>query len=215
MDVSISLRSLSHDYISRAKIQQNQTCYDDKQSCSHLTSHSVFHVHGILRLACRDEPAKNSTMSSPFEEDDVSIGSLDEAVGQPAPEIAEDDGPEDAAPRYPIPSRYLAAVEIPAVVENIDRAVKAFGRAPSLAHVSVASRRLVLPPSRESDNRLLPGPGSNEELIAVLSEPRKPLLPAHHVTQCEVAQCCAQSHRSQANRAQTKARDRRSLAGRH
>ena len=73
------------------------------------------------------------------------IGESEEAAGQPAPEDV-DVAPEDAAPRYPIPSRYLAAVEIPAVVENIDRAVKAFGRAPSLAHVSINRRRLALPP---------------------------------------------------------------------
>lgn len=43
---------------------------------------------------------------------------------------------EEGAPRFRIPPRDLAAVEIPAVVENIDRAVKAFGRVPSLEHVS-------------------------------------------------------------------------------
>ncbi|KAL6902449.1 RNA polymerase III transcription factor IIIC subunit domain-containing protein [Trichoderma evansii] len=42
---------------------------------------------------------------------------------------------EDGAPRYGIPRRELTAVEIPAVVENIDRAVRAFGRVPSLRHV--------------------------------------------------------------------------------
>lgn len=44
---------------------------------------------------------------------------------------------ENGAPRYAIPRRDLTAVEIPAVVENIDRAVMAFGRVPSLRHVSV------------------------------------------------------------------------------
>lgn len=44
---------------------------------------------------------------------------------------------ENGAPRYAIPRRELTAVEIPAVVENIDRAVRAFGRVPSLRHVSV------------------------------------------------------------------------------
>lgn len=44
---------------------------------------------------------------------------------------------ENGAPRYSIPRRDLTAVEIPAVVENIDRAVRAFGRVPSLRHVSV------------------------------------------------------------------------------
>jgi general transcription factor 3C polypeptide 5 (transcription factor C subunit 1) len=42
---------------------------------------------------------------------------------------------EEGAPRFPIAQRTLAAVEIPAVVENIDRTVKAFGRVPNLAHV--------------------------------------------------------------------------------
>jgi general transcription factor 3C polypeptide 5 (transcription factor C subunit 1) len=44
----------------------------------------------------------------------------------------------DSAPRYPIPTDRLAAVEIPAIVENVDRAIKAFGRAPSLDHVGVS-----------------------------------------------------------------------------
>lgn len=44
---------------------------------------------------------------------------------------------ENGAPRYAIPRRDLTAVEIPAVVENIDRAVRAFGRVPSLRHVSI------------------------------------------------------------------------------
>ncbi|KAL6876041.1 RNA polymerase III transcription factor IIIC subunit domain-containing protein [Trichoderma longibrachiatum] len=50
---------------------------------------------------------------------------------------ARDTGRENdgGAPRYVIPPRELTAVEIPAVVEDIDRAVRAFGRAPSLRHV--------------------------------------------------------------------------------
>ena len=39
------------------------------------------------------------------------------------------------APTYTIPSRKLSAVEIPAIVNDVDRAVSAFGRAPSLEHV--------------------------------------------------------------------------------
>lgn len=54
---------------------------------------------------------------------------------------ARDTGRENdgGAPRYVIPPRELTAVEIPAVVEDIDRAVRAFGRAPSLRHVSCCS----------------------------------------------------------------------------
>ncbi|KAH0497930.1 hypothetical protein TgHK011_005212 [Trichoderma gracile] len=49
---------------------------------------------------------------------------------------AQDTGRENGgAPRYVIPPRELTAVEIPAVVEDVDRAVRAFGRAPSLRHV--------------------------------------------------------------------------------
>lgn len=39
------------------------------------------------------------------------------------------------APIYTIPSRDLSAVEVPAVVNDVDRAMRAFGRAPSLENV--------------------------------------------------------------------------------
>ena len=55
-------------------------------------------------------------------------------------ETFDDDTPAfeeaEGAPRYPIPSRELSAVEVPAIINNIDRAVKAFGRVPDLSHVS-------------------------------------------------------------------------------
>lgn len=54
----------------------------------------------------------------------------------PMPMDADDQRDEEGAPRYPIPPRQLSAVEIPAVVENIDRAVKALGRHATLEHVS-------------------------------------------------------------------------------
>ncbi|KAJ3458108.1 hypothetical protein MRS44_012217 [Fusarium solani] len=41
----------------------------------------------------------------------------------------------ESAPKYTVSARVLGAVEIPAVVENVDRAVKAFGRVPNLQHV--------------------------------------------------------------------------------
>ncbi|KJZ80427.1 hypothetical protein HIM_00277 [Hirsutella minnesotensis 3608] len=50
-------------------------------------------------------------------------------------ELDELEDNDDVAPRYNIAPRRLAAVEIPAVVNNIDRAVKAFGRVASLSHV--------------------------------------------------------------------------------
>ncbi|CAM1507932.1 Fc.00g047800.m01.CDS01 [Cosmosporella sp. VM-42] len=48
--------------------------------------------------------------------------------------------PNDGAPRYTIPARALGAVEIPAVVENVDRAVNAFGRVPTFQHAMDATR---------------------------------------------------------------------------
>lgn len=69
-------------------------------------------------------------MGTPRQED-VGIGSSGNIARNPA-----QDRREDGAPRYAIPPRELTAVEIPAVVEDVDRAVKAFGRVPSLRHVS-------------------------------------------------------------------------------
>jgi general transcription factor 3C polypeptide 5 (transcription factor C subunit 1) len=43
--------------------------------------------------------------------------------------------PPDMAPKYTVPNRILGAVEIPAVVNDVDRAVQAFGRVSSLQHV--------------------------------------------------------------------------------
>lgn len=52
-------------------------------------------------------------------------------------ELASDEpGIRQGAPRYTIPARKLAAVEIPAVVQDVDRAVRAFGRVANLNHVS-------------------------------------------------------------------------------
>ncbi|KAL6830976.1 RNA polymerase III transcription factor IIIC subunit domain-containing protein [Trichoderma sp. SZMC 28015] len=68
-------------------------------------------------------------MDTPRQED-VGIGSSGSIARNPA-----QDRREDGAPRYAIPPRELTAVEIPAVVEDVDRAVKAFGRVPSLRHV--------------------------------------------------------------------------------
>lgn len=45
-------------------------------------------------------------------------------------------GQQDGAPRYVIPACDLAAVEVPAIVDNPDRAVRAFGRVSDLQHVS-------------------------------------------------------------------------------
>ncbi|KAF7563398.1 hypothetical protein G7046_g753 [Stylonectria norvegica] len=53
--------------------------------------------------------------------------------GDPEAMVTQDQHPQSAT-KYAIPSRIIGAVEIPAVVEDVDRAVKAFGRVPSLQH---------------------------------------------------------------------------------
>lgn len=57
---------------------------------------------------------------------------LDSTV--PGPSSTRDASSQNA-PIYIIPNRKIAAVEIPAVVQNIDRAISAFGRVPSFEHV--------------------------------------------------------------------------------
>lgn len=87
----------------------------------------------------------------------------------------------DGAPRYAIPRRELTAVEIPAVVENIDRAVRAFGRVPSLRHVSV--EQWLIPVCFLLSICLFTlGPRSSEELHTTVYKSRGAFLPAHHVT---------------------------------
>lgn len=54
----------------------------------------------------------------------------------PSELASEEPGTRQGAPRYAIPARKLAAVEVPAVVQDVDRAVRAFGRVANLNHVS-------------------------------------------------------------------------------
>lgn len=61
---------------------------------------------------------------------------MDSSNNQPFEDEAPGFDETEGAPRYPIPSRELSAVEVPAFIQNIDRTVKAFGRVPDLSHVS-------------------------------------------------------------------------------
>ena len=68
----------------------------------------------------------------------VSVHGHMDSLDEPLPGSAPMPGPstvEDAAPRYQIPEREMGAVELPAIVHDVDRAIRAFGRVPSLAHV--------------------------------------------------------------------------------
>ncbi|KAK8149909.1 tau 95 subunit of transcription factor TFIIIC [Beauveria asiatica] len=60
----------------------------------------------------------------------------------PGPSSTRDTSSQNA-PIYIIPNRKIAAVEIPAVVQNIDRAISAFGRVPSFEHVLDPQRNSV------------------------------------------------------------------------
>lgn len=75
---------------------------------------------------------------------------------------------DDAAPRYTIPSRKIGAVEVPAVVQDIDRAVRAFGRVPSLAHVS---NLWTIPSSCFISSNISIGHGSSTQLYSAVLEP--------------------------------------------
>ncbi|KAI5461616.1 RNA polymerase III transcription factor IIIC subunit-domain-containing protein [Mariannaea sp. PMI_226] len=77
-------------------------------------------------------------------DEDTYLGSSPEHVQDDNPAHPES-GPIDPgfAPRYIVPNRSLGAVEIPAVVNNVDRAVKAFGRGPSLQHIMDPNRNSI------------------------------------------------------------------------
>lgn len=73
-------------------------------------------------------------------EDDATSHGAEAMIPETLFEDQEDQGDttSQGAPRYSIPLRQLSAVEVPAIINNIDRAVKAFGRAPTLRHVSTS-----------------------------------------------------------------------------
>lgn len=79
------------------------------------------------------------------------------------------------APVYTIPNTEIAAVEIPAVVQDIDRAIKAFGRVSSFEHVG-HQFRICLPVLMAA---LDPGPSA--QLVTSVFESREPILHPHHV----------------------------------
>ena len=82
-----------------------------------------------------DEEDYNADSPEPLEDDNQDEFLEDEIDSRRA-------APRDGAPKYTIPPRVLGAVEIPAVVENVDRAVKAFGRTPTFHQVSELTSRV-------------------------------------------------------------------------
>lgn len=120
---------------------------------------------------------------------------------------------EDGAPRYPIASRGLSAVEIPAVVQNVDRAIKAFGRVSSLTHVSPFPSSCA---NATPHDRLTPSLTDTRPCAKVnssLLESRESILQPHHVSQRCISQRCPQSDSPQKDGTQEEARVQRSLAG--
>jgi hypothetical protein len=59
--------------------------------------------------------------------------------------------PQETAPKYPIPQRRIGAVEVPMIVINTDRGVKAFGNLQGFQQVSLSSVTEHLHPSRLTD----------------------------------------------------------------
>lgn len=80
------------------------------------------------------------------------------------------------APTYTVPNTNIAAVEIPAVVQNIERAISAFGRVSSFDHVSYVFL------SGYALLTAVVGNGPSTQLTAPLSQPREPILQPDHVS---------------------------------
>ena len=116
------------------------------------------------------------------------------AVNSPAAS-SRDIEPEAEAPRYAIPSRNLAAVEMPANVQNIDRAVKTFGRVSTLQHVSRLTSSQRQPDSNHSPQVLDP----NRNSLPIYLNPESPFLQACDVAQGKFAQRRPQSNRPEAD----------------
>ncbi|KAG5813118.1 hypothetical protein H9Q74_003833 [Fusarium xylarioides] len=91
-------------------------------------------------------------------------------------ERANDSVHPDSAPRYTVPSRAIGAVEIPAVVENIDRTVKAFGRVPNLQHVMDAGRNsipLYLTPEVPFCKPIMSHNGRSHNVVLKITVPKR------------------------------------------
>lgn len=103
----------------------------------------------------------------------------------PEPIAIEDPGVNAAenanAPRYEVPSRDLGAVEFPAIIHDVDRALRAFGRVPSLSHVSVIGWPEHHDEPRNKLNIYIADAGPLAELHSTILEPRKPLLQTRQV----------------------------------
>lgn len=63
-------------------------------------------------------PNPHDSLVQPSSQDDIDI-----------------DEEQTMAPRYEIPDRIVSAIEVPANIQNADRAIKALGRASNLSHV--------------------------------------------------------------------------------
>lgn len=76
-------------------------------------------------------------MNIQADDDDFGEGPAGDVEDNEAAETSGHQAFTQGAPRYVVPHRDLAAVEFPAVIQDVDRAVKTFGRLPTLQHVSL------------------------------------------------------------------------------
>ncbi|KAJ3482169.1 hypothetical protein NLG97_g7639 [Lecanicillium saksenae] len=86
------------------------------------------------------------------------------------------DGTTQTAPTYTIPNKEIAAVEIPAVVQNIDRAVNAFGRMPSFEHLLDPQRNsipLYLNPESPFCNPIMSHNSASHNVVLKIMVPKR------------------------------------------
>ncbi|OAA38444.1 Transcription factor IIIC, subunit 5 [Beauveria brongniartii RCEF 3172] len=86
------------------------------------------------------------------------------------------DASSQNAPIYLIPNRKIAAVEIPAVVQNIDRAISAFGRVPSFEHVLDPQRNsvpLYLNPESPFCNPIMSHNAASHNVVLKITLPKR------------------------------------------
>ncbi|TQV90909.1 RNA polymerase III transcription factor subunit [Cordyceps javanica] len=103
--------------------------------------------------------------------------SNDSTPSSPAPGPSSTrNAPASRAPTYTIPNTEIAAVEIPAVVQNIDRAISAFGRVSSFDHVMDPRRNslpLYLNPESPFCNPIMSHNAASHNIVLKITVPKR------------------------------------------
>ncbi|KAJ4148589.1 hypothetical protein LMH87_003053 [Akanthomyces muscarius] len=102
---------------------------------------------------------------------DRSVPASPEPGSNSTPDIA-----AQHAPTFTIPNTEIAAVEIPAVVQDIDRAIKAFGRLPSFEHILDPQRNslpLYLNPESPFCNPIMSHNAASHNVVLKITVPKR------------------------------------------